>query len=101
MIHVDKPRVFGLGLAVWWWLALIASTPQYLSMLSQRQGRGEFFNSHGDPLLGIGLLGLMAMAVWFVVACSIVIWRRALPESGLQRAYLTVPILATALFWLS
>jgi hypothetical protein len=70
-------------------------------MLWEKQGRGQFFNPHSDPVLGIGLFGFIAMAVWLVVACGITIWRRALPESGLQRAYLAAPVLAAALLWLS
>jgi len=70
-------------------------------MLLERRGKGQFFNPHSDPVLGIGVVGFIAMAVWLVVACGIAIWRRALPESGLQRAYLAAPVLAAAILWVS
>jgi len=87
-------QTFHAGYAVWWWFAFAASTPLYLAMLWQKRGMGEFFNPRSNPVLMLGLAGFVAMGVWMLMAWGTVLRRRQLPASSVQRAYLTLPLVA-------
>jgi len=108
-------KVFGRGLIIWWWLALIAAAPLYFRLLWEQTfltwQRGPqmigFSLGHQHPeVLFLGLVGYVAMCAWLTVAFAIMLRRRELPK-GVQATYLSVTVAAVLIalvpygFWAS